>query len=543
MSPRLVVAMCLLGGPLALDAARDETLANPIASRIDAFLEQHWRAEEMRAAAAADDATFLRRITLDLAGRIPTYDEAREFVLSSEAPSAKRLQLIEQLTTSAEYHFHLSRVLEEIIQDRYAGDREFQEYLRGSLRDGTSWSKMFREILLGPWDTPETERASRFLSRRVRNLDELTTDTARVFFGVDISCAKCHDHPFVFDWTQDQYYGMAAFLNRTYEHRDGKKRLVGEKSAGEVSFVATSGEKKTAKMRFLSGGVVAEPGPGKADAKKDRKKSRPKGPYTPPPFSRRQRLVEIALEDEVFLSRSFVNRLWAWFMGRGLVEPLDQMHSENPPAIPGLLEWLAQDFVDSGYDIHRLVRGIVSSRAYALASSWTGDGKPPDEEHFAIAQVKPLTPAQYAASLVVATGKDALGTGAAKGQVETYERQEERARELAREAGRLSGSGALDAPSADFQSSVAEALFMSNHLEVQKLVEPRDENLVATLSSFSESGELVEAGYWAVLGRPPTAGEKAHLVDWLKDGQISRSDAVRDLTWALVTSAEFRFNH
>ncbi len=549
MTRRFTLAMCLLAGPMI--AAADEIGAGPAAARIDALLEAHWRAQEIRPASLTDDGMFLRRITLDLAGRIPTYDEARAFTGGpGEVSGSRRQQLVRRLMQSAEYHLQLSVVLDQIIQEKYAGEREFREYLRASVKSGKPWSAIFREILLGPWDTPEKERSSRFVSRRLRNVDELATDTARVFFGVNVSCAKCHDHPLVLDWTQDHYYGMVAFFKRTYEHRDGNKRIVGEKSDGEVSFVARDGKKKTAKMKFLSGLVLAEPQPrqektddGKKDTSKKKARQKTTGPYTPPAFSRRERLVEVALENKVFFSRALVNRLWAYFMGRGLVEPVDQMHSENPPSIPGLLEWLAEDFVASGYDIHRLVHGIVSSRAYGLASIWEREGEPPDDEHFAMAPVKPLSPAQYAASLLLASGKDALGGGGTDLEDETYEQQEKGALELARRAESLTGHRAFDAPSADFQSSATEALYMSNHPAVQQLVEPRAGHLVETLSTFSDTGELIDAGYWVILGRPPAAEERAYLVDWLEQGGKSRTEAVRDLSWALFTSTEFRFNH
>src|SRR5207244_7488102 len=113
---------------------------------------------------------------------------------------------------------------DEMIQGKYAGDPEFIAYLRRSIAQQKSWDRVFSEIMLGPWDSDEQKPASRFLSRRIHDLDDLTTDTSRVFFGIEIACAKCHDHPLVPDWTQHHYYGMASFFNRTYEF--GKERIV-----------------------------------------------------------------------------------------------------------------------------------------------------------------------------------------------------------------------------------------------------------------------------------------------------------------------------
>ena len=546
MTIRLLLATWLVAGTGIVVA--DESGPGAIAARIDSFLEEHWKRQDITPSPRADDATFLRRVTLDLTGRIPTYDEARSFAQAkSQDGKEKWSRLVRRLLERPEHNLHLGTVLDEIIQGKYAGDAEFRAYLRSAVKEGRAWDQVFREIILGPWDTPERARANRFLKRRVRSLDELTTNTAKVFFGVDISCAKCHDHPLVFDWSQDHYYGMTAFFNRTYEHKDGKKKLLGEKSDGEVTFVVKDGDKKTAKMKFLSGLVVEDLKPddekGGKEKTQGKKRSRQNGPYTPPAFSRREQLVKVALENKTFFSRSLVNRLWAYFMGRGIVEPVDQLHSENPPSVDGLLEWLAADFAAAGYDIRRLVEGIALSRAYGLASTWEGEGEPPEDKHFAVAMVKPLSPEQYAASLVLASGKEALGSEAPDTPARDHGDEEKRALELVRAAASLTRHGVLDAPAADFQSSVTEALFMSNHPDVQKLVEPGGGNLVETLSVFSATGELVDAAFWVVLSRPSTAEEREHLVEWLDRTEGSRAQAVRDLAWALFTSAEFRFNH
>src|SRR5262249_33947387 len=161
-------------------------------------------------------------------------------------------------------------------------------------------------------------------------------------------------HPLVQDWKQDHYFGMAAFFNPTYEGSKGKRGAgVQEKPTAPVSFVTTKGQRRTARTMFLSGRVIEEPAEKNAAV------------------SRREQLVRVALEEKGFFSRAIVNRLWAYFLGRGLVQPLDQMHSANPPAVPDLLEWLADDFAAHGYRLDRLVAGLVLSRAYQLASTRT----------------------------------------------------------------------------------------------------------------------------------------------------------------------------
>jgi hypothetical protein len=244
--------------------------------------------------------------------------------------------------------------------------------------------------------------------------------------------------------------------------------------------------------------------------------------------TRRQQLVEVALEERTYFSRAIVNRVWAYFFGRGLVQPLDQMHAANPSAVPGLLEWLGDDLATHGYRLDRLVAGIVSSRAYQLAST-RGDGESSHDPYFARAMLRPLTPHQLALSLAVATGEEGTLTA------ERYRRLESQAASLAR-------AGRLDTRSDRYQSSTTEALFLSNHPDVQRHVQPAGNNLAARLARCANTGELVETAAWAVLNRPPTVEERGYLAKWL-DGHRDRGRACGQLVWALLTSAEFRFNH
>jgi hypothetical protein len=476
--------------------------APALAARIDSAVSAHWQSEQFTPAELCDDAAFLRRVTLDLAGRIPALGEAQQFL--AEAAADKRARAIRRLMTSPDFALHLGRVLDEVIQDKRAGDRDFLEYIRESVAQHKSWDRIFREVMVGPWDTKESKRADRFITRRIQSLDDLTNDTARAFFGVNVSCAKCHDHPLVADWKQDHYYGMASFFNRTQGQRGGE---VKEKADGDVQFVTTKGDRKTAKVMFLSGRVA-------------------EGNAKP---SRREQLVQIALEEKHFFSRAIVNRLWAYFLGRGLVQPIDQMHSANPPAIAGLLEWLADDLADHGYDLDRTIAGIVSSRVYQLSSIPRSDD--PAGTHFATARLKPLSPQQYAFSMVLATDDVNYGSSPKR-----YSELEDR-------AGGLTRLDLFDPRTERFQSSAAEALFLSNNPEAQKLVAKNGNNLTARLAALKDVGQIVDTAVWTLLSRPPDAEERTVLSRWVEEHGPDRGKACGQLVWALLTSAEFRFNH
>jgi hypothetical protein len=514
MLPSLLVVLALPGAePAPADRLAD---APKVAAKVDEFLNKHWQTNNIKPSAACDDATFLRRLTLDLAGRIPTRAEAAAF--AEDKSSDKRTKAVRRLMESPEYALNMGRVLDDMIQGKYAGDAEFLEYLRACVAEHRPWDALFREVMLGPWDTKERKRADRFLARRQNNLDELTNDTARVFFGVNVSCAKCHDHPLVADWTQDHYYGMASFFARTAEAGKGKKKdgEVGEKPVADIMFVTKGGQRRTAKAMFLSGKVADAPAANQ---------------------TRREQLVKLALDEKAFFSKAVVNRLWAHLMGRGLVHPLDQMHSANPPSVPGVLEYLADDLVAHGYDLDRLVAGLASARVYQLSSTKAGDGDAPSEKDFAQAPLKPLTPQQYALSIALAVGDGSLD------EAKTPDARAKKYRELEGQTGGLLRPKLIDERGDRFQSSTGEALFLSNSPEVQKLLAPSGKNLVARLTALTESGQAVDAAVWTVLGRAPDADERAVLVKFLDEHKAERPKACGELVWALLTSAEFRFNH
>lgn len=524
---RALIAAFVIGALACVSprAKADERLdaAPALALQIDALLEKHWQKVQATPAAPVGDVAFLRRVTLDLAGRIPTEREATAFAADSAAD--KRDRAIRRLMEGPEYPLHMGRILDDMIQGKFAGDAEFLDYLRRAVAEHRGWDQVFREVLLGPWEAPERKGARRFLSNRVKNLDDLTNDTAVVFFGVNISCAKCHDHPLVEDWKQDHYFGMASFFNPTYEGGKGKSGKnnepnLAEKTTMPVAYVTTKGERRTAKLMFLSGQTAEDVTPD------------PKAPS-----NRREQLVRLGLEEKAFFSKAIVNRLWAYLMGTGIVNPVDQMHSANKPAVAGLLDFLADDLATHNYDLDRLMAALVSSRVYQLDSVRATPGEEPSPKQFAIAPLRPLTPAQYALSLVLATGDGSFDTAdAPEARAKSY-------RGLEGQAGALTGPKLLDPRSERFQSSASEALYLSNNSDVQKLVAPTGSNLAARLAAIDDTKQLVATAVWTVLGRAPAEQEREYLVKWLGDHKDDRPKACGQLVWALLTSAEFRFNH
>lgn len=525
--PRVLAAWFLVILANVVTSARAAEPFQLPAAEIDRRLAEHWQRQNITPAAVAADATLIKRLSLDLLGRVPTPAEWEGRMKDGKPLGDRYPALVAELLDSPEFSLHLGAVLEEMLQGSAAGNAEFTDYLRRCLREGKPWDQVFRELLIGPWDTAERKPATRFLDVRAKDLDRLTTDATRIFFGVDVSCARCHDHPLVDDWKQDHYYGMASFFHRT----TGGKGSIGEKNEGDVTFKGSDGSQQTARVMFLSGQVATDP-PAESGKK--------------PKVSRREQLVEIALGEQKFLSRAFVNRTWHYFFGRGLVEPVDQIHSGNPPSVPGLLEWLAEDFVASGYNVKRLVGALVSTRAYQLSSRWEQTTPLPPEGDFAVIRLQLLTPRQYALSVLVSTGRADFSPPSAL---------EQRAERLAGSVGnkRILQSLAAEQlatellanldPKQDGQTSAAEALFLSNNPAVQKVFSAEEKTLAARLATIEAPRQIAEAVIRAIYCRPPQSEEVQRLADWISAQSSPKQQTCEQLVWVLVTSAEFRFKH
>jgi len=534
-----LAALVLAVSPVA---AEDLVSADrPMPEVIDHYVAAKLAGSGHEPAGLAGDELLIRRTTLDLAGRIPTVAEVGEYVGSADRD--KRTKLVDRLLGSPDFEFHQRNELDAMLSPDGKGSGEFREYLLTAVRENRPWDRMFREMML-PGDDPALRGAVGFLKDRVRDLDEATNDTSRLFFGVSINCAQCHDHPLVADWSQDHYFGLQTFFSRTYVTKSNR---LAEKSAGEVKFKTTSGEEKVAAFMFLTGDTIEEPPtdrtPEQVKAEDEEVKRQMKeadaAPPSPPAFRPRERLVELALkpENRRFFSRSIVNRVWARLLGRGLVDPLDQLHSENPPSHPKLLDWLQRDLEANGYDLKRLIRGIVLSETYARSGRWGGEGEPPSDHEFGVFLPRPLSPRQYALSLVVAgRNPDILASDS------TPDEWRKRREALEREAEGFAGR--FELPAENFQVSVDEALFFSNNDRVQNdLLRDSDDRLIGSLKKLPDRDGQVASACRVVLSREPDAEERAALTGYLAGREDRSIDGLRQVVWALMTSPELRFNY
>ena len=389
--------------------------------------------------------------------------------------------------------------------------------------------------------------AAEYLRARVKDTDRLTAEVSSTFFGVNISCAQCHDHPLVDDWKQDHFYGMKAFFDRTVLNGNGKGAFLGERGFGASRFKTTEGVERPARMMFLTGRKATEAEAGR-DATKDEQKQekerlqkaqKDKVPPPPPAVQRRAKLVEMALApgDRDFFARAIVNRVWNRLFGRGLVMPLDQMHSANPPSHPELLAWLARDTIAHGYDLRRLIRGLVLSRAYARDSRWDG-GEPPRPSLFAVA-ARPALDAD--ATGLLAPRRDGRPGHPAGGPEARGARPADRGPGRGGPAaGRRAGLLRRRRPD---RRGRGPALQQRQARRAGPPLRRRRPARRPAAESSRHPAEQVELAVRNVLSRPPDEDERRLLCGYLQRRTDRPEDACRQLVWALLTSPEFRFNH
>lgn len=318
-------------------------------------------------AAVVDDAKFIRRLSLDLFGRIPTRSELDQFV-ADQSPN-KREHFVDQYLNDAECHDYLSVVLDVMLMERrgnkHVKSDEFRVYLKKAIEQDKPLNVLASEILAADGTDERIRPAAAFYLERDVEPHLLTRDTGRIFFGVDLQCAQCHNHPLIDDYLQQDYYGLHAFYVRSKLFQPDKKKpaLIAESATGEANFKSVFTDREGVIGGRVPGGtelaeVSLKPG--------DQYSVMPaKNVRQIPRLSRLSMLSEnIAKSPSPAFARNFANRIWAMMMKRGVVEPVDVHHSDNPPVSPKLMALLSKSFADGGYRIKPLLREIAFSNAY-----------------------------------------------------------------------------------------------------------------------------------------------------------------------------------
>ncbi|MFO0822128.1 MAG: DUF1553 domain-containing protein [Gemmataceae bacterium] len=500
-----------------------EDARNPLPARIDQLIAAGYPDYAKHAAPLAADAEFVRRVYLDLTGTIPTADETRKFL--ADASPGKRATLINSLLNSPGYVRRMVWFLDVTFMERRTDTKvpraAWEAYLQTAVSANRPYNLLVRDLLSNDGAEPKSRAAAKFFLDREMEPNLVTRDLARIFLGRNLTCAQCHDHPSVNDYKQAEYYGIQAFVGRTFLFPNAKDpaAVLAEKADGDVTFVSVFDKAKkqytiTPKMPGMKPAPEEKPDKGKEYKVAPAKDVRPV-----PTFSRRAMLAAAmtARENPAF-ARNAVNRIWAMLLGRGLVNAIDWDHSDNPPSHPALLDLLASEFLAHDYDVKWLVRQIALTQTYQRSSEMPASLTDIPEDRYLVANLKQLSPEQLAFAISQAggqpNGSGALGTfrnlfGARPGEPQ-------------------------DAPTA----TLDQTLFLKYGGTVRSLLAGR----AAMLAKSPTDDAIAEDLFLSVLSRLPTAEEKREVAEALKASK-DRNTTLAELTWALAASAEFRFNH
>lgn len=519
-------------------------------------------AGEATSADLSSDAEFLRRVSLDFSGRIPTAAAARQF-LGDSSPD-KRQKLVDSLLASPRYGERMADLFHVMLMERRGEDAEWRAWLVRSFAENKPWNQLVQE-LLDPDAENEAARASAFfMTKRLEKYGQnptdfpgLTRDIGRLFLGFDLQCAECHDHLFISDYKQVDFQGLFTVYQNTFVRRDVKFPAIGEKAM-------------TAPLEFVS---VFDPTKQKTGPRIPLGKSfevpdgiePPKNPKTAPPRPEFSAVSLVARElthtENRQFARNAVNRLWFVLLGRGIVHPLDLHHEENAPSHPKLLERLTDDFISHNFDVKWLLREIALSETYQRSSKLAGEATAASPSSFLVALESRLSAEQLADSALIATGEldrlteqsekqkaDASKDVAAKPTAAKSTAADEAAEpeltiEAVRAAFKTAFANAAREPEDAVSSTVKGALFWRNAVPVQQLLRRRPGNLVDRLVAQSDNRKMVEELYLSVLTRKPTDEESQLIVDFVAGYGDQRELAIRDAAWALITSTEFYVNH
>ncbi|MCA9086765.1 MAG: DUF1553 domain-containing protein [Planctomycetaceae bacterium] len=523
----VVWAQPLPASAFADESSGAERAAGAVSAAIDALFEKAWAAAEVTPSEIAGDDEFLRRVYLDLAGRIPGVSEIRDFRDSTS--TEKRQEIVRELLDSPAYVRNMTTVLRNALIPQASSQPEFRGVIPGfeawlwkRVSENVSYDKIAREIITTDLNNSRgnalssTTSPDAFFVVRELKPENLAAGTARAFLGVRLDCAQCHNHPFD-SWSQKQFWSLAAFYGgfAAAGSADGDVPVgAAMEERTDVRSIAIPGTGDVVPAMYLNG---VEP-----DWSKDGS-----GP--------RQRLAEwVVAKDNPYFADMAVNRMWAQFFGRGLVDPVDDFSVNNPASHPAVLQLLAEDFAANDFDLQRLVRIITGTRVYQRSSRQTHESQR-EPADFARAALRGLTPEQLFDSLAEATG-----------YYQPYRSENPFVIDTNSPRGRFLDQFRDSAESPlDRETTILQALTMMNGRFVDEATSLEESRTLRSILEFPAmpTEQKVETLFLASVSRSPTAEEQTRLHALLDEDSDSSAEILSDIFWALLNSSEFLLNH
>lgn len=500
----VLAAVCCFS--ISVTCASGADTESELADRVDQHLAARWRETNVTSALPADEATYLRRVYLDVIGRIPTAGEARQFL--DDDRSDKRRQLADRLLHSAAHARHVATVWRrewipqaDLPQSFYA--HEIEIWLSSQFRDGVGVDQIVRGLLTATPTEIGIGAPTTFLSASEFKPENLAANSARAFLGLNLDCAQCHDHPFAL-WTRDQFWETAAFFSRPTTSETQPVTLM----------IAIPGLNRSVSPRFLTGASPTLP------------------------FEQRDNVGRktfaswITSKQNPYFTRNLANRTWAQLFGVGLIEPLDDLNHENPASHPQLLDELAKFLAEHQFDLSKLTASLLSTHAYQL-SSLSSSPETVDERLYQRSSVRGLTGEQLYDSLSTAAGLRVESTS-----LDPHSSLRERTH--------FAEKFRIDRAS-HAQRSILQSLSMMNGSLTSQLtnVDQTPTLRAVAQTPFLDTKGRVESLFLATLSRFPSDDELDKCVAYVDQPRPADTAAARlaDIFWALLNSAEFCTNH
>jgi hypothetical protein len=465
----------------------------------------------------ADDAEYLRRVYLDVIGTLPTPAEARRF-LNDKRPD-RRARLVEALLRRPEFADFWALQWADLLRvDRAAlGPKRayaYYKWIHDSLADNRPFDEFARAVVTA--EGPLREVAPANFYKVVGKPGQAASTLAQVFLGTRIACAECHHHPFD-RWSQDDYYGMTAFFTG-----------VGIKNNGGQEVLAADGMAKARNPRS-GADILAHPLGEKMPAKFS-------------PGDRRRQLADwLTNPRNPWFARNLANRVWSHFLGRGLIEPVDDVRATNPPSNPELLDALAEHVVRTKYDLHSLIRVITASRVYQLSSKPNATNER-DEQNYSRARFKRIG-AEVLLDMVSQTTGVAERFAAAPPGTRALQLWDSKVPHyFLKVFGRPQRVSACECER-NHEPSVAQVLHLLNAPEIHAKLSHEGGYVAKLVEHQPADGPLVEELYLTFFSRLPREKERQAMLAYLQEHKAKRREAVEDLAWSMINSLEFIFDH
>lgn len=541
--PRLCLWICLFVSPVFVSA---QTLSE----RVDALVEAKAAAEGRPLSAVAGDEEFLRRVWLDFAGTIPAPFALSEFVRDTAAD--KRTRLLERLFEAPAFAERMAEAFNVMLMERNGESEYWRAYLVEAFRSNKPWDVMAREILSPDFKDEAVRGAGFFITRRLDKVGQqdvdypgLTRDAGRFFMGVDLQCCQCHKHLTVGDYKQVDFNGLyVAFQNLKFQAATPEKKVtsvVEGLMSKKYQFVSVlSSAKGETGPRVPFGEEIAIPALAAAEQWLEPPDPKKKTPGVPR-FSPLKELAErLASAENPYFARNLVNRLWFMVMGKGLIEPLDLIHSDNPASHPEVLALLETGLLEHQFDIRWLLAELVRTRTYQRSSLLAEHGADTPEALYTAARERPLSAEQLTRAFLAATG-EAVRVAEGKGW-DGIEGPKHAGKDFEKV---FLAAFASPAKAAELKvnPTLKAALFLRNNELVLWALQRRPGNLIDRLCALQEPAQIAETCYESIFSRQPTAEEKEAVAAYLARHEASRENALGRFAWAMLSSIEFFTNH